>query len=145
MRYNTFLYRLALTEERLAMLQIVPGHLRIKLEIVLSSTEKMPLIFVFMLATISFTNIMNSKDELVSPCLTPKYDIIVGDVWRLCFIVDRTLVYIALKAFVIFELTFSANNFYNFSKEKHGYFYQNIFHNQWKRYIVFDQNLKVLI
>lgn len=77
----------------------------------MSSVEKIPSRSVFMLETISFTNIMKSKEELGSPCLTPEFEFISLDVWRLCLIIARTVEYIAFIAFVIFELTFSANSF----------------------------------
>ena len=88
------------------------GEVEIRLRIASClQLKKSPLRSVFMLETISFTNIMKSKEELGSPYLTPEIEFISLDVWRLCLIIARTVEYIALIAFVIFELTLSANSF----------------------------------
>ena len=76
-----------------------------------SSIENKPSMSVLMLVTISFINIMKSKDELGSPCFTPKCEWMLFDNLLLCLMAERTTEYIDLIAFVILELIFSDNIF----------------------------------
>ena len=66
-----------------------------------SSAVKIPSKFVIIFAQISFTIIINNKDELGSPCFTPRYELIQVVFCQLCFIMERTELYIALIALVI--------------------------------------------